>query len=368
MIQAEHRVGVRSRLVSRALAARVFKPRKKPAAVKRILVAHHLLAGDTLMLAALLAKLRERYLEASVVMTVRPALTALYASRPYGVQALAFDPRDPLTVKNLLEDRGFDLALVPGDNRYSWLAAALEARWITAFAGDRPAHKSWMVDELVPYPGEPMAWADMNTLLVDGPPPRPYRPQDWPAPAAAPFARSSGRYAVLHVEASTPLRQWEAQKWLALAVALERKNLKPVWSAGRDGAVLITAIDPEQRFEAVGHRLDFAQLWHLVAGAALLVCPDTSVAHLGKLTFTPTITLYGPTSELLFGKGSFWRDAPFRGVTIADFPCRDQQTLFKRRIEWVRRCQRSVAECAEPRCMHAIGVEAVLAAAAELGV
>ena len=117
----------------------------------------------------------------------------------------------------------------------------------------------------------------------------------------------------------------------------------------------------------MGHRLDIAQLWNLVAGAALLVCPDTSVSHIGKLTFTPTVTLYGPSSAQLFGKGEFWRAAPFREVTIAEFPCRDQHTLFKRRIEWVRRCQRTLAECAEPRCMQAIGVAQVLAAVSSLG-
>jgi hypothetical protein len=80
------------------------------------------------------------------------------------------------------------------------------------------------------------------------------------------------------------------------------------------------------------------------------------------------VTLFGPSSDVLFGKGEFWRDAPFLGVTVEDFPCRDQRTLFRREIEWVRRCQRSTAECAEPRCMQAIPVEKVLAAVSGLGV
>jgi ADP-heptose:LPS heptosyltransferase len=224
-----------------------------------------------------------------------------------------------------------------------------------------------MVDEFVSYPVTPMAWSDMNTLLLDGSPPGAYAPADWPAPPAAPFERPAGRYAVLHVEASTPLKHWEEGKWLALAHALSKRNLTIVWSAGPGGSQLIERIDPERKFLALGHRLDLAQLWRLVAGAALLVCPDTSVAHLGKLAFTPTVTLFGPSSSTLFGPGEFWRHAPFRAVTAADFPCRDQHTLFKRRIEWVRRCQRSTDECAEPRCMQAIAVERVLAAATELG-
>ena len=320
------------------------------------------------MLAPLLAKARERYPDARIVMTVRPALLPLYATKPFGVEARPFDPRDRDTLDPLRLEGGFDLGLVPGDNRFSWLAAALDAAWILAFSGDRPAHKNWMVDEQVPYPDRPGAWSDMNGLLIDGPAPQPFHPSHWPAPPHAPFQRPAGRYAVLHVEASTPLKHWEDEKWLALADALSEKRLEVVWSAGRDGQALLDRIDPGKRFQAIGHRLDLAQLWHLVAGAALLVSPDTSVAHLGKLTFTPTVTLFGPSSAALFGKGDFWRDAPFREVTVPDFPCRDQQTLFKRRIEWVRRCQRSVQECAEPRCMRAISIEQVNGAAASLGV
>jgi len=76
--------------------------------------------------------------------------------------------------------------------------------------------------------------------------------------------------------------------------------------------------------------------------------------------------LFGPSSVPLFGAGEFWRAMPYRAVTVPDFPCRDQNRLFKREITWLRRCQRSTAECPEPRCMHAIGVEQVTQAAAEL--
>ena len=69
---------------------------------------------------------------------------------------------------------------------------------------------------------------------------------------------------------------------------------------------------------------------------------------------------------MLFGPGEFWRHVPHQTVAIDPFPCRDQHTLFKRKIVWVQRCQRTPAECAEPRCMHAISVDAVLQAADRL--
>ena len=361
-------MAVRSRVLAHALGRRLGRaPRARPGEVRRALIAHHLLAGDTLMLTPLLAKLRERYPRAELVMTVRPALLPLYATRPYGVRALPFDPRDGASLDALLRDRGYDLALVPGDNRYSWLAAALDAAWVIAFAGDRPAHKSWMVDELVPYSDTPMAWADMNTLLVEGPAPKQFNPADWPAPPAAAFKAPSGRYAVCHVGAGSPLRFWEPVKWRALAAELKRRGHEIVWSAGPGEERIVEEIDPAREHVSYAGVLDLAQMWRLLSAASLLVTLDTGIAHLAKVTATPTVTLYGPGSAVLFGRGAFWRSAPFREVTLADFPCRDQRTLFKRRIEWARRCQRTLAECAEPRCMQAIGVERVLAAVSSLG-
>ena len=356
------------RVLPRALARRFLRMqrRERPAAPRRILIAQHLLTGDVLMLTPLVAKLRECHPDADIVLTTRRAVAPLYAGRPYGARALVYEPREAATLAALFDEPGFDLAFVPGDNRYSWLAAAAGARWIVAFAGDRPAYKSWPVDEQRPYGNVPMAWGDMVAGLADGPPPRAYRPADWPAPACAPFDAPAGRYAVLHVEASTPLKHWEEKKWLSLAEKLHEKKINPIWSAGPGGGALLHRIDPAGRFPALGHRLDLTQLWHLVAGAALLVCPDTSVMHIGRLTGTPTVALFGPSSAQLYGPGDFWREVPGRAVTIENFPCRDQQRLFKRDIAWIQRCQRTLAECPAPRCMHAIGVEAVARVALDL--
>jgi len=49
-------------------------------------------------------------------------------------------------------------------------------------------------------------------------------------------------------------------------------------------------------------------------------------------------------------------------MTVEDFHCRDQRLLFKRNIDWVRRCGRTLAECSRPACMDAITLETVLAA------
>lgn len=335
--------------------------RRSSEAPQRILVAHHLLLGDTLMLTPLLAKLRERHPAAEIVMTTPHRLLPLYESRPYGVQAVAYDPRDPSALRALWRRGGYDLAIVPGDNRHSWLARALGARWIIAFAGDRPAYKSWPVDQLIPYPDAPGAWGDMVAGLIPGPPPATYRLTQWPVPDCQPFDLPASPYAVLHIGARNPLRLWGAERWRELAAYLAGHGLVVAWSGGPGEEKYVEEVKPGMPHSYVG-RLDLAQLWRLLRGARLLVCADTGVAHLGRLVGVPTITLFGPGSAVLFGAGDFWRDSPYRAVTIEDFPCRDQHKLFKRDIPWMRHCSRPPAECAANRCMQAIGVDMVVSA------
>jgi ADP-heptose:LPS heptosyltransferase len=365
MFPASSRTSGRLRIVPRALARRFLgaRGRQRPRAPQSILVAHHLLLGDTLMLTALLAKLREQHPSARIVLTVPRAFAPLYAMRPYGIEPVAFEPRQAATLDRLLHAGGFDLAFVPGDNRHAWLAAAAGARWIVAHDGDRPAYKSWPVDELKAYPSEPASWADAVAMLAEGPAPQPYRPQHWPAPPCAAFDKPQGDYCVLHVGAGSKLRLWNRERWLAVAEALADRGLRVVWSAGRGETDEVEGIDPGKRFASLAGCLDLAQLWHLVKGARLLICPDTGISHLGRLTGTPTVTLYGPGSARLFGPGDFLRGVPFRAVGPAEFPCRDQTRIFKRDVAWVRRCQRTLAECPAPRCMHAIVADEVLRAA-----
>jgi ADP-heptose:LPS heptosyltransferase len=171
---------------------------------------------------------------------------------------------------------------------------------------------------------------------------------------------------VLHVGASTPLKLWPADRWARLADWLVARNITPVWSAGRSQEEIVHACDPQRRFASYAGNLDLPQMWRLLANAQVLVAPDTGIAHLGRVVGVPTVALFGPGSAIISGAGAFWRDAPYRAVTVEHFPCRDQRILFRREIPWVRRCARTLAECPEPLCMQAIPVAAVTAAVDEL--
>jgi ADP-heptose:LPS heptosyltransferase len=356
------RIGARLSVVPRGVLRRVFSgKRRRPADPRRILIAHQLLLGDTLMLTPLLARLRRLHPEAEIIMTVSRQQFPLYASRPYGVRAVVYDARDRASVTGLLQQGPFDFALVPGDNRYAMLALALGSQWVVAHAGDRPGWKNRLADELIPMPAEPIALSDMFASLAGGEDNAVFDPRDWPRPESAPFELPQRDYAVLHVGASSPLKLWQSPKWLQVAAGIESKGLETVFCTGPGEEKLIPEIDPERRYRPYSGALDLVQLWRLLEGARLFVGLDSGPSHLAKLARTPTVTLYGPGSAQLLGPGRFWRDHPYRAVTIADFPCRDQQRLFKREIHWVRRCGRTLKECASPACMHAIDADAVLA-------
>ncbi len=345
---------------------KTFGKRKPPVSPTRILIANHLLLGDTLMLTPLLAKLRAQYPDAEIVMTVPKAIVPLYRHRPYDVDAALYDPRDLQSLAALRKRRGFDLALVPADNRYSWLARALNARWIVAFAGDRPAYKSWPVDAQVPVPAAPCAWGDMVAGMLPGAEPDPYQPADWRDPELGPFQPPAARYCVLHVGAGNPLRLWPADRWEKLADRLAGRGLTVVWSGGKGEEGVVRACDPQGRYHSYAGKLDLVELWWLIKRARLLVCPDTGIAHLGRIVNTPTVVLFGPGSSVLFGAGRFWRASPFRAVTIPDFPCRDQRLLFKREVPWMRHCARRMPQCGDNRCMQAVSLDVVTSAAEEL--
>ncbi|WP_159835697.1 glycosyltransferase family 9 protein [Burkholderia sp. 8Y] len=364
------RLSGRIRVIARSIPRLALKAfRRPPTEVSSILIAHHLLLGDTLLLTPLIAKLRERYPDARIALTCPKAIVPLFAGHPFGAHALPFDPRDVKSVLSVVNSGPYDLGIVAGENRFAWLALAAGCRWIVGHGGDTPAWKNWPLDEPHPYPSKPAAWADIAAMLIDGPAPHRARPGDWPEPAAAAFSPADAQalarpYVVLHPGASTTVKRWPQARWRALAERVEALGYAPVWSGGPGEVELIRAIDPQGRHASFAGRVGLGELWHLFKGARALVCPDTGVAHLGRMVGVPTVTLFGPGNAFIHGAGDFWSDARFQPVTIAGMPCRDQPIIFRRHVSWVQRCDRNEHTCVAWRgdhaeCMGLVSLDAV---------
>lgn len=162
-----------------------------------------------------------------------------------------------------------------------------------------------------------MAWPDMATLLVDGPPPPAFSTKDWPQPAFRPYARPTGRCYVLHLGASSPLRLWSSSRWKEIADWLHAQGYGIVWSGGPGEERLVEDCDPVGDYPSLAGQLDLCQLWDLLANAALIVSPDTGVAHLAKACGTPSVTLFGPGSAEIYGPGEFWKNHPYRFLSAS---------------------------------------------------
>jgi len=329
------RTAARLSIVARALWSRAAGRRIRPTTPRRILLVHQLLLGDTLMTTPLVAKLRALYPHADIAMAMPPAFVPLYSGKPYGLRALPLSMKQPTTVDALLAEDAWDWAILPGDNRFSWLAQAAGARWISGWERDTPGYKNWLVDDARPWPSQPAALGDLWSDLAEGAQPAPYRAEDWPAPSCADFERPTQPYAVLHVGASNARKLWPAAHWQALAAQLEADGLTVVYSAGRGEEALVQACDPDGKQRSYAGQLDLAQMWHLLKQATLLVAPDTGIAHLAKVTGTPTVALFGRGPTPLYGRGHFWSAMPFKAAVLDELAPRRQQTLFKRPFSWL---------------------------------
>jgi len=341
--------------------------RRKPAPkqVRRVLVLHQLLLGDALMATSLLAKLRQQFPQAQLMLACPPGQVALYRSQPYGLRALAWHPRDFASIWRLLLLAKFDCVYLVGENRLGFLARALGARWVVGFAGERSSYKSLLVDQLIPYSGVPTAWSDTAATLVEGPAPRPFQLSDWPLDPLDHLTLPE-RYAVLHVGASSRTRFWPSEHWRALASELRVQGARVLWSCGPGERHLIAAVQPHADDVVQAGCLTLPQLRAVLARARVCISTDTGVAHLAKVAGAPLLMLFGPGSETLFGASYFFANSPCLGVGPALFPCRNQARMLQRPVAWVQRCHRPAGEgagaCAKAQCMAAISVADVLGA------
>lgn len=364
------RLAVRIVILAIALLNRAFRRPVRPTNPRRILIAHYLLLGDTILLAPLMKKISQIYPESERVILCREGFTELFAGYPYGFTALAINRRNPNSLLNILSSGPYDLVFVLGDNRYAWLAKASGAAWIIGYSTNKASWKNLMLNEQHSLDDGDGTWADRISRLVDGQSVAAYKKNEWILQESKSDISDrviDTKYALLHLGASTPLKHWPQEYWRALVGSLSKLGLKSVVSVGPGEEWLLSEfVDDEATILSPG-QLSLGQLAYLMRRAALIVSTDTGVAHLGKIIDTPVITIFGPGSPVVHGAGYFWGAAKIDVVWAQDYRCRDQNILFNRTITWAKRCGRTVGQCPTPgACMRAVEPDSVLIAAQKL--
>lgn len=143
---------------------------------------------------------------------------------------------------------------------------------------------------LVVAAGGPCSPAD---LLLD--------PADLP-PARLPAARlPPARYAVVHPGAAAGSRRWPVDRFATVAAAVAAAaGWRVVVTGSAAERELTAAVTPAGGTDLAG-ALDLDGLAAVVAGAGLVVCGDTGVAHLATAYRTPSVLLFGPTPPRWWG-------------------------------------------------------------------
>ena len=355
---------IRFIIIFLALIQSLFFWKNKKRVPKKILIAHNLLLGDTLLLAPLMKRISEKFPKSKKYILARPAFVPFFKNLPYGFNCLSFDTKSLFDLLSIFLKGPFDQTFVIGDNRYSWLAKALGSRWSIGISDDLPHWKNWMIDEGKPFDKTPATWADMMARLVDGKNPEPYKKNEWARPEIQKLSLSLDRikpYIVCHLGASNELRFWPYTSWQILIKGIRAKGIEVVLSAGPGEEYLIDQVDPLRCHHHVRGTFSLLEMWSLIEKSKLLISSDTGVAHLAKVASVPTITLYGPGSPLIHGRGRFWKNSLHQSITVDSYPCRDQNSFFRREVLWLKRCTRNTYQCKTPgACMNVISPEKVI--------
>ncbi|MDT0165496.1 glycosyltransferase family 9 protein [Actinotalea sp. AC32] len=109
---------------------------------------------------------------------------------------------------------------------------------------------------------------------------------------------------VLHPGAASGSRRWPVDRWAALAAGLVADGRRVVVTGGPQEAAIAGAVVDGlagDRATSTAGDLDLPGLARLVAGAALVVCGDTGVAHVATAVGTPSVLLFGPTPPRWWG-------------------------------------------------------------------
>ena len=150
-----------------------------------------------------------------------------------------------------------------------------------------------------------------------------------PGDLRLPHRAASGGPVLVHPGAAFGSKRWPADRFAAVAAALDGPNA-PVQITGsaaeRDLAEAVARAAGLPHDRVLAGRTDLGALCDLVAGAALVVSGDTGIAHVASAYGTPSVVLFGPVDPAQWGPPAdgphvaLARPALRRGARFADDP------------------------------------------------
>ncbi len=207
--------------------------------------------------------------------------------RPFLTTVLPWNPRDHVTAQGLALVRAVD----PDPPTTAPAAAGAGEGDQFALNAQFPARFDSTQDDIM--------WAD-----------------DWIAAQGL----AGARLVLLHPGTGGPAKLWFAERWAAVADALQDAGVRLVLTGGPDELALVAEVAAHMQSAALNlaGQTSVGQLAALMRRAALVLGVDSGPLHLAAAQGVPTIHLYGPGDAARFGP---WGDRARHVVLRAELWC-----------------------------------------------
>jgi heptosyltransferase-3 len=332
--------------------------------------------GDTLLLTPTLRFLRQKFPDARLDVMVRSGCEVVLRGNPDVTNLLPVGSpeKENRSLGKELRESTHAFRLIACGGRYNYafdLSDSDRAKfWVAASRArvrgfnDFPPLAGWRRRVFTHFsafewPREHQVLRDFRTVAdiiepAAQPGPMRFLPQVDEAglKARLPVAGDVRPFGVIHPTSRWAFKQWLPERWAAVADGLAARGLKVIFSSGpaaRETDFIQRILDAarERHFSTDG-RTSLHELGWLLGRAKLFLGVDTVAMHLAAAMQTPTVALFGPSSE--------WSWHPWQcrhELVLGDCPCKARRTF----------------DCDKSRpypCMERITVEAVLSGADKL--
>lgn len=262
--------------------------------------------GDMILTTPLIEALAERFPGARITVIASPIAAPIARYAP-SVGDLFEVGRGPIGLGGAvmrLQMRSFDLYIDPKDHASSssrMLARSAHARTVIAHRSNAPRSH-------VPLPPTPDPGHYVDRMLaplaaiapdvVASRRPRIGLPSEAAVVAARVREKVGDEYAVVNISAGAPLRHWTVERTIAVVQYLVSRAPVVIVSTPADRRNA-HAIATTTSNVIAAETNDILELAAVVAGATLVVTPDTAVVHVASAYDIPTVGLYPSSPDNL---------------------------------------------------------------------
>lgn len=283
-------------------------PAERVPAPRRVLLIQLRRLGDVILAAGILEDLRRAFPESELDVLTSPLSAQLLRNHPLIDELLVYDRAHPLSEVARIRARRYDWIIdgqgSPTTARLSWLSGApVRAGW---------GVRVWraMYTHVVPRTGLPNVYVvrerqrflEALGVPVGEPMTRLAVTADEKSAAAQALREAAvpddkARVALV-LSVSEPIREWPAERFAELALALERSGAAPVVLENPGDGARLSRFREMAPDVPVVRVFDLRLLMATIALCDVVVSGDTGPAHVATALGVPRVTLYGPTDPV----------------------------------------------------------------------